>query len=358
MKRTLAVIAAVLLMAGLAACTSNNSSGGVTSGKGESTGGGTTTPTTQPIWERFDYNGLTGQYDMEKGSPNRPIALMVPNDSLSIGHQVGIDKADLYLECETEGGIPRLMAVFAGVERVPEKVGPLRSARSPFVAVARALGVIYCHAGGSGPAKDTLKTGVLDHFDALTDSKTFWRDEGLKAEMDYVHSLATSGEKLAAKIAKSGYAPAKQKELPFTFGTKTGTDTANRVQVNTTANHRVSFLYDAETGLYGKHVGKLSSCTPHTTQDGTLITATNVLVLYATKVVETTYANGTVLYDFKTGEGTGYLFSGGTYREITYTRTADSLSLRETDGATAEFAPGKIYMVLVDKKLASKQIVE
>lgn len=43
--------------------------------------------------------------------------------------QHGLDQADLYVEAETEGGITRIMAVFANAARVPSQLGPVRSAR-------------------------------------------------------------------------------------------------------------------------------------------------------------------------------------------------------------------------------------
>ena len=61
-------------------------------------------------------------------------------------------------------------------------------------------------------------------------------------------------------------------------------------------------------------------------------------------------------YNFRTGEGSGYLVSGGTAREIKFNRTADSLTITETDGSPALFAEGKTYMFLADKALSSDLI--
>ena len=353
MKRFVSLFAALtLLLAGTTACSSGDEG---TDTAATTTTMGTTT-TTQSVQELFDYNAFTGEYDLEKGSSNRPIGIMVPNDSKVIGYQPGIDKADFYMECETEGAIPRLLTVFAGVDRIPEKYGPLRSARSPFITTARALGVVYVHAGGSVYAKQTLSSGVLDHFDALTDSTTFWRDSALKSALDTEHSLVTGGSQLAAKLEKSSYSSTIQKTVPFSFGAKSGSITANKVQLNTTPSHRATFVYNSETGLYGKNIGTMDSCKAHKSLEGNQIQVSNILVLYGQKFVETTYSNGTVLYDFKTGTGSGYLISGGTAREIKFTRGADSLTIQETDGSTATFAEGKIYMVLADDDLASKII--
>ncbi len=344
MRHLLSMGMALVLLLALTACTGGNGNGDSTTTA--STTSSTTTTTTQSAQDLYDYNALTGTYDLEKGASNRPIALMVPNDSKVIGSQVGIDKADFYMECETEGAIPRLLTVFASVSRIPDTYGPLRSARTPFVATARALDAVYIHAGGSVKATELLDSGVMDRFNALTDSKTFWRDADLRAAIDLEHSLVTGREKLTAKLENSKFSKTMREDLPFTFGDKTGDGVANKVQLNTTPSHRATFIYDSETGLYGKNIGKMDSCKPHTSMAGDQIKVSNVLVLYAEKYAETSSH-----WNFREGTGNGYLISGGTYRPIKFTRTADSLTIQETDGTPAVFAQGKIYMVLAANTL-------
>ena len=347
MKRIVStILVSALLVSGLSACTGKPAEGDAT-----------TTPssgssTTAPLSATKDVNPLTGLYELEKGAANRPVGIMIANDSTTTGKQAGIDKADFYMECETEGAIPRLLAVFAGASRVPDKLGPVRSARSPFIATARALDAVYCHAGGSAPAKATLSSGKVDHIDAFTDSVTFWRDSVLKSKMDYVHSVATSGEKLETKLKKMGFPTTLNKKLPFTFGEAVGDQAATQVQLKTTPSRFSSFVYNSETGLYTKQLGKLDDAKAHKSLEGNAITVSNVLVLYAEKYVEDTY-NHTTVYNFRNGSGTGYLISGGTSRAIQFTRTNDSLSIRESDGRAAVFATGKTYLCLVDKNLAS-----
>ena len=86
----------------------------------------------------------------------RPVAIMIGNNDRS-RPQINIDKADMYMEAETEGGITRIMAVFAGNSRVPNTIGPIRSARTPFIKSAESLDSIYVHAGGSKTGKASSK---------------------------------------------------------------------------------------------------------------------------------------------------------------------------------------------------------
>lgn len=300
-------------------------------------------------------NVLTGEYSLNEADGNRPIGVMVPNDGTTRGNQAGIDKADFILESETEGAIPRLFAIFGNASSVPEKFGPTRSARSPFIRIARGIDAIYCHAGGSPVALETLKSGVMTHIDALSDSQTFWRDSELKSIMDTVHSVATSGEKLVARIKKNGYSTVASKQ-PFAFGEVSGTSPAEKVQLKTTASHTISFVYDSATKTYGKQIGTLESGKAHKSLEGKQIKVSNVVILYAEKSVETVGAKATT-YDFSTGNGKGYVISGGKMRSIKFTLQNDGFTLLEEDGSPVKLSVGKTYMCLSDQTLVDKLVV-
>ncbi len=357
MKRLVSALLVVSLMVtGLSACSeSKPASTGTTATSATKTT--TTTTTTAPAEpdktpDSSKLNPLTGLYDMT-GDSSRPVAVMITNEPGIIGKQYGIDKADFYMETEAEGAVSRMMAVFASADRIPEKLGPVRSGRTPFIATANALGAVYVYSGATTYVTNLLKS--MKNFDRITntDNVTLWRDSYLTSNANVSwNNLITGGKQLAAKMEKSGMSSTATKKSPFTFGNVSGDITANTVQLKTTASTNVTFIYDETTGLYGKNNGTVKSCKPQKALNGGQIQVSNVLVLYAEKYVEHKNAKYT-WYNFKTGTGKGYLFSGGTAREITFNRTADSLSFMEADGKTPlVFAEGKTYMCLTDKALS------
>ncbi len=319
-----------------------------------------TATTTAAVMDGKALNRFTGQYDLEEVHGSRPVAIMVPNDSTVWGYQVGIDKADFYFEAETEAGIARIMTVFANVYRVPDKYGPIRSARSPFVLTAREFAAIYVHAGGSKMALATLKTGVVDRFNALGVNNWSWRDAYLKKKLDTEHSLVLSGSKLATAVEKKGWqrTPASD-ALPFTFGSKAGSKPASTIQVSPSGNARyiTTWNFDKNNGLYTKSTGKIGNSKVLKTLEGNTVTVANVAVLYGERFVEKQDTKNT-WYDFKVGSGTGYLISGGTARPIRFTRDDEKLTLTEEDGSPLIFAKGKTYMYLADKSLETKLILQ
>ncbi len=344
MKKGLSLLLVLVMLCGLTAC----------AGTSEKPAGDTTTvpPTTTTVNKTF--NPLTGENDMT-GNSNRPVAVMITNEPGIIGKQYGIDKADFYMETEAEGGVARMMAVFASADRIPDKLGPIRSGRTPFIATANALGAVYVYSGAAPYVLNVIKT--TPNFDSITntDGVTLWRDSYLSANANVSwNNLITGGDKLAARIKKNKFSEQAIKNVPFSFGNKTGDITAKTVQLKSTASTNVTFIYDAQTGLYGKNNGKAASCKPQKSLEGNQIKVSNVLILHAEKYVEAKDKKYT-WYNFK-GEGTGYLISNGTARQIKFTRSADSLNVMEMDGSAAQFATGKTYMFLTDKTLSGSLV--
>lgn len=310
----------------------------------------TAPPTTTTAPPALAVNLFTGESDVDDDNGTRPVALMIDNVSQA-RPQYGIDKADLFLEAETEGGVTRMMVVFANAARIPEKIGPVRSARSPFVLMAQTFDAIYCHAGGSTAGLATLKsTGVTD-FDGLAGANSsFWRDAYFLQNRSAEHTLITSGAKLSSRISSSKIRNTTQRQPFFSYGDSTGSGAGQQLQVFFSGAQTISFVYD--DGLYKKSNGALGSASPHKTVDGTQLSAANVLVLYDQK-----YSENEATISFRLKSGNGLLVTGGTSRDIQWSRSTTGLSITEKDGSPAKMAAGKTYICLVAKEYASKTVV-
>ncbi len=76
---------------------------------------------------------LTGLPLEESAAANRPIVAAKIDNLAAAGPQAGLEVADLVFEEVVEGGITRFLALFHS--RVPERVGPIRSARPEDAAI-------------------------------------------------------------------------------------------------------------------------------------------------------------------------------------------------------------------------------
>ena len=309
----------------------------------------TTTTTTAP---QLGLNPLTGIRDMTTDL-NRPIGFVVTDESSKVT-QLHLESADFYFEAETEGGIPRILAVYSSIDRIPDTIGPVRSARTHFVKMAKAMDMIYCHIGGSQGGRDTIKElGVADLGNEYEINSILKNS----ANVSWNRSAFTAKKVLAA-IKNKGYRTSTTVKTPYTFGDKAGTQPATTVDVQISESYDMAFTYDAASGLYQKHRNSLS--TPiHTTYTGGTIEVSNVIVMFDRRSVEQVEhkADGSTLtrYDFDLESGSGWLATGGTAREIRWKRTNSQLSFFESDGTSPlTVAEGKTYVCLASQTLKSK----
>lgn len=312
----------------------------------------TAAPTTEPTEpDPATLNPLTGLDNMNGELNPRMVGVVIGNNWKS-RPQVNVDKADMYLEMETEGGITRLLAVFASANRLPDKIGPIRSARTPSVKMAKALDLVYCHAGGSTTGKAEIRSLDVADLDGLVDSVTFWRDLEMISSKGMEYSMMTSGANVAERIGSIGYRGESETVVPFVFGDKTGTGAGKTATVKVSYSQTVRFTYDDATGLYTKANLTDDVYETHVSSDGSPITVSNVVVLYARKYME----NATTC-DFDFSAGDGILISGGKSRPMSYTWSTSALSFTEEDGTPLEVATGKTYICIVNTALEEDTVL-
>jgi hypothetical protein len=95
------------------------------------------------------------------------------------------------------------MALF--LEGNAHKIGPVRSARTYFVDLARPYDPLYAHAGENddvwGPLKELRESGFADMDEIVGTPEAFWRDRS----RDMPHNLYTSTDRLRTTASKYGY---------------------------------------------------------------------------------------------------------------------------------------------------------
>lgn len=315
----------------------------------------TTAPVTQPTAPAPDpatRNPLTGRYESAPIADSRPVAVMIGNNDRS-RPQIGLSAADWYVEAETEGGITRIMAVFASADRVPAQLCPIRSARTPFIKLAGALDAVYVHAGGSEAGLAMLGSTRQDAVNALMNhGSTFWRDANLRAQKGLEYSLSTGGDKLKTRLSELNKR-ATTDRLAYTFSEDVvaGTPCTELTAVYSGAQS-VRFVYDAATGQYSKyHAGRGGNFTRHVDAANNPIEAANVILMYDTK-----YAENETTIGFTLSAGEGIICAGGQMREIQWQRTDSGLTFTEK-GQPVSFLPGKTYICLINKNNKASTVV-
>jgi hypothetical protein len=97
---------------------------------------------------------LTGRMVRPVVAERHAIAVMI-DDHGDARPQSGFSAASVIWHAPAEGGIPRYMLIFQ--DKIPEEVGPVRSARQYYIAWAAEWDAMYVHSGGSPQALKTLR---------------------------------------------------------------------------------------------------------------------------------------------------------------------------------------------------------
>lgn len=340
-RLTAALLCAVLLLT-LAACGGNSADDPAASSSAP-----TTTTTATPA--KGELNTLTGEYDIFTSNDRYIGYVITDEDSKHI--QLNLEDADFYFESETEGGIPRILAVFSSVDRVPDEIGPVRSARPHFAKFAAALDAIYCHIGGSTSGLSTIQQyGVDDIYTAEQTSPILTNSQNYSWNRKVFVKT-----KVLSEISRRGHSTTTDYSGPYQFGTKEGTLPATTVDVKISANYQMAFTYDAESGLYQKHRNALSSPV-HVTYTGGTIEVSNVIVMYDNRFVDPLDAKRC---DFTMQSGDGILATGGKSRTIKWKITSSGLKYYEADGVTPlTVSVGKTFVCLTSDSYKSQTTVK
>lgn len=120
-------------------------------------------------------NPLTGEEGYNTSAVGkRPVCVVVENEygTEAVRPQWGIGAADIVLEGESEYST-RMLLIWADYTDVPDMVGPIRSARPPFIRFSQLFDGVFMHAGlsqskGNYVGADTVfETEGVDHINLL-----------------------------------------------------------------------------------------------------------------------------------------------------------------------------------------------
>lgn len=279
-------------------------------------------------------NPLTGLELSESAAGKRPVAIMVEN-SPDARPQWGLSTPDIVLEGLVEGGITRMMWIYADVTKIP-KVGPVRSARHDYVEIAYGMNAVFTHWGGSRPAYSLLKTlankGYLD-----VDGKTLGTNgnesqKGYYFFKDPTHSKATehcgytNGSYIAAAMEKRGIDTTQTKSdwAPFTVITKgervpfsgATAGTCSSITVTFSSGYKHTFEYDSGTGLYKNFMNKDPMKDGNT---GEQMAVKNVIVMYTNVTgYETSIKDDLKLREWDLTSGEALYITNGYGEKITW----------------------------------------
>lgn len=287
-------------------------------------------------------NPLTGIQDLDPSLLNRrPVAVMVNNISTAQPVQTGVNKADIVYETEVEGGVTRLMAVFKNIEAV-DRLGPVRSARYPYIDLALGHDAVYIHCG-QDPNYAKPHLNDIDDISAETD----YYAERIANGLAWEHTLYTYGNLLWQGVNDKEFSTTTSKTDTWqTFaGEKESVvfgNVANTVVVP--FDTAATFVYDGSIGKYVRYTQgaqRTDYVTGESTQIKNLFILNTTIVNYPDGVHRQVYLDG----------GTGWYVVNGTYTSITWRKGGmnDEMKFYDTAGNPLKICQGNSWVCLVNE---------
>jgi len=295
----------------------------------------TVAPTKPPIPRAAPTNPLTGV----GAPPTGPVIAVKIDDTEGGRPSLGLEKADVIYVEEVEGGLTRMVGVFASSR---PKVRAVRSVRPSDPELLTQYGrIIVVASGGAGAALGALDRSSLHGVINDRGQVGFYRDQSRPAPYNVVSDLA----KVSAAIKADGV-----RNVGFSWSARdprlarARSATSVSTQVGST---RVSFAWDSKRHSYVRTVDGRRVVTA----SGAPVAKPNVLVQFCQVRVD--YSDVDVnrnpsMYTKSVGSGRVVLFRGGKRIEGTWSRpkVGARTVFRDRGGKPLLFAPGGTFVAL------------
>ncbi len=320
--------------------------------------------------EPLPSNALTGMtteegYDEAAGS--RRVAAFVVENAPDARPQWGMDdenySPDIILQGEVEGGVTRTLWFYADYEKLPEIIGPTRSARPPFVKFSELFDSIFIHWGMSHTesgyigADKVFKKDKVDHIDQmkLDDQEGMYGRDQTRA-VNIEHRGIINADKVPATINNLGFRtePKEYTQLVFNTIEEPASETPATqigVKYSDRAFEDSYWSYNEEDEMY------------HSSDFENDLKRDNLLILFDdTEYITKAYypgpgSSGSVTYcDYKLAGGDGKYFSKGTVKDIKWQIVDGKLELIDPsiDAETAQTANDEARAAALEEAKASE----
>lgn len=300
---------------------------------------------------------ITNEWVTEEVNNTRPIAVMIPNTKTAA--QYGISRADVLYECNVEGSITRLMALFQDWSDF-DRLGNVRSCRDYYVYWSFEWDAFYIHYGGPFYINEVINRVDTEDIDGLS-SSNFWR---AKDTVNSTDNAYVDTEGIMADINKLGYSLnyrngyADEQHYMFapngspnTLEQYSNAITANKIDMSPTYPvTKCYFVYDPETGLYDRYQSLSgSSDGPHIDKaNGEQLSFKNILI--QNTYFEVRDQKGYLAFQCVDSTRDGWFFTNGKGIHVTWTKPSDYAATRYYDdnGNEIELNTGKTMVCIVE----------
>lgn len=283
------------------------------------------------------------------GSNNQILAVKI-DDSLAAHPQIGVEDADLVYVEQVEGGITRLAAIYTS--KLPPIIGPIRSARISDLEILAQFGRVgFAYSGAQKKMRPVIAAANVENLSAERNPPSIYgKDPNRPGTVDMILKpellleRANANPKIRIETATAS---------PFVFGDQVKLETITTSVKVRWPSARYELKWDELNKkwlIFFNDKPKLSASGEQLYADTVIIQ--NVLItpsIYGDKFGEITPFSKT------TGAGNALMLRDGYSYNLTWQRETQEqhTTWKTQDGEIAKFKPGRIWVLLTDKKPVS-----
>ena len=301
------------------------------------------TPAITPVAAPLPTSPLTG---LTETSP-APVLVVKLDNTRNAQPHAGLTDADLVYIEEVEYGITRLAAVFSSV--VPERIGPVRSARITDIDLLAQYGSpAFAFSGAQHKLLPELAAAPFIDISPNKGASSYSRDSNRSAPYNYFLD-GTAGLKRASDATPDH-------DMGFAFAEEPPTGGSPALKARMEWSYAsASFSYDVQSGLYRVHLnGERARAEEHDRGQN----AATVIIQYVNQKPSVYFdkGGGNTPHADTIGQGRALVLRDGKAWDVDWQRPdADSgTTFTMADGSPMPFKPGQQWIVLLDRDRSVK----
>lgn len=277
---------------------------------------------------------------------NGPVLAVKIDDTNPAHPQIGIEDADVVYIEQVESGLTRLMAIFSS--RIPERVGPVRSARISDIDILSQYGnVAFAYSGAQSKLLPIISQANLLDLGAQRQSPTIYTTDASRIQP---YAMVLRADLLMARIVEKQYQIDSARSVGFVFGDepKDGQPTNEVVIDWPSATYKATWS-ESEERWFLSHNGRINSA------ESGIILGPTTLVIQLVSITPSEFGDkfgGVTPFSETVGEGKAYVLRNGKRFAGTWSRSdANSgTTFSLLNGDEIKFAPGQVWVALTDRE--------
>ena len=273
--------------------------------------------------------------------------LAVKIDDTNAAHpQIGLEDAEIVYIEQVEAGLTRLAAIYSTV--IPERVGPVRSARISDIDILNQFGrVAFAYSGAQRKLLPVIAAANLQDMGAQRQSPTIYTTDPNRVPPV---AMVLRADLLMQRIKEKNLPVDVAKNVGFVFGElPEGGKEVQKVVMNWPSATYSAEWSAEESRWHLFHNGKLNLA------DSGVVLGPTTLVVQLVKISPSEYGDkfgGVTPLSETVGTGKAFVLRDGQAFTATWNRAFPDSGTTFTlgDGAVMNFAPGQIWVALTDRE--------